>query len=206
MQKRKRRARTFALPDNGVGFDDNPIVAQLVRDISGDGKRELYVARRIDRLQWLLDHKRIDEAQYAAGRRLQGDWTSCQIGTLAASTGGGGGRNTSAASDLSNIRLDALKRYGDAMKVVPARVRPALELALIDAGNYSIEWIASALKVDRRVAQERVVVALDCLAAHYGYVMRPDGVVTSGFSSEPSKALRGRAVNGTASATSDSCA
>ena len=171
-KKKKKQMVRKTSPQSVPGYDGNPPVVTPIRDPEGKGKREIFVTRRLDRLQWLLDHKSIDEYQFGAGRRLQNDWEASQRGTAASvsmMSGVVGGVNVSV---LADCRLDAMTRYADAIRAVPVRVRATVELALIDANNYSVEKISAILRIDRRAGQERLQIGLDALAEHYGLKSR----------------------------------
>src|ERR1700693_6063906 len=69
-------------PGSGPGYDGSPPEFREARDVEGKGKRAAELGPqniRVDRLEWLLAHRRIDVAQHAAGRRLQHDSDIAEI-------------------------------------------------------------------------------------------------------------------------------
>ncbi len=77
-----------------IGYDGNPPEFREARDLAGKGKRKSELGPqniRVDRIEWLLSHKRIDVAQHSAGRKLQHDSELAQIGSYAMLTDVKGG-------------------------------------------------------------------------------------------------------------------
>ncbi len=80
-----------------IGYDGNPPEFREARDLAGKGKRKSELGPqniRVDRIEWLLAHKRIDLAQHSAGRKLQHDSELAQIGSYAILTDVKGGSGT----------------------------------------------------------------------------------------------------------------
>lgn len=122
--------------------------------------------RRIDGLQWLLDHKSISPQQFDAGRRLQADWQSSKIERsprMMFSPGGGG------SSDLPDAVLDAGTRFKDAMAVLPTELVGLTTLFLLPEDHpFSLERCAAIVREDRKAASFGIRISLSLLARHYG--------------------------------------
>ncbi len=125
--------------------------------------------RRIDRLQWLLDHGTIESHQFHAGRRLQEDWQTSRIETRPRMSFSPGGLP---ATSLSDTALDAGTRVKDALAVLPREVVTLTELFLMPEDHpFSLERCAALVRLDRKAAALGIKVALSLLARHYGYCM-----------------------------------
>src|SRR5258707_12968505 len=93
-----------------IGYDGNPPEFREARDLAGKGKRKSEFGPqniRVDRIEWLLAHKRIDLAQHAAGRKLQHDSELAQIGSYATLTVVKEGSGT---NRLPYLKCDAIAR------------------------------------------------------------------------------------------------
>lgn len=156
---------------------------KTVEDVVGPAKisamhrrdRELSVVagapkgfRRIDRLQWLFDHKAIEQYQLDAGRRLQEDWHASR---LEVSPGMQMGRSGSAAStNLSDAKCDAIQRLKSAMGCLPIQLETLLTLFLMPEDEpFSLERCAAIVREDRKAASYGIRIGLTILARHYGY-------------------------------------
>lgn len=118
----------------------------------------------IDRLAWLLAHKRIEPHQCDAGRRLQQDW---ELSELRAFSTFEGGKTTGGAGNLlPDVKCDAIKRREQARKSVGNSGWRIIEMVVIE--NKSLEKCAAILRVKPSSMSTGLMVALDALAAHYG--------------------------------------
>jgi hypothetical protein len=152
------------------GRDGNKQEFLETRDLEGRGKRE--PARggqniNVDRLEWLLAHRRIDVAQHAAGRRLQRDCELAAIGLYAVPPDllKMGGKRPSRGYLISDAKCDAIARVNAARARVGAPGFRILELVAIE--NLTL------LDAARRMGElpDRLplalCVALDALASFY---------------------------------------
>lgn len=117
----------------------------------------------VDRLEWLLAHKRILQHQYAAGRQLQQDWELSQIGGLKSaleSVGGGSGTNR-----LSDVKCDAIRRVGKAREAIGNPGWRILELVVLD--NVSLGKAEARMGLPAQSGISALTVALGTLARHY---------------------------------------
>lgn len=152
------------------GFDGQiPPRTRAVRDIEGDGKRQVTVEHRIDRLQWLLDHKSIAEYQFAAGRRLQSDWQKSKIEVCASANmlGGGSGH---ARSTLSDTKLDAGTRLKEALATLPTELLTLTTIFLLPEDHApTLERLAASVRLHKQAVAFGIRTSLTILARHYGY-------------------------------------
>lgn len=149
-----------------IGYDGNAPEFREARDLAGKGKREKVLGPqniRIDRLEWLLAHKRIESYQHAAGRKLQKHSETAQIGGFSTFQGGMGGSH---ATHLSDTKCDAVAAVNEARKHVGNGAWRILELVVID--NFSLEKAAAHMRIHARGALPALHIALDALARHYG--------------------------------------
>ena len=156
-------------PHGGTpGYDGQiPPRHRAVRDIEGDGKREITVEHRIDRLQWLFDHKSIGQHHFDAGRRLQADWQTSKIEVSPRMLGGGGGGQ--ARSTLTDAACDATDRMNRALSVLPAELLTLLTLFLLPEDHFqSLERCAAAVRIHPKAAALGLRTGLSLLARHYG--------------------------------------
>lgn len=117
----------------------------------------------VDRLEWLLSHRRIDGPQHAAGRRLQRDSEQAQIGgfaTLGALPGGSG------TMRLSDAKCDAIKAVNDVRTLIRGMGWRILELVVLE--NVSLAKAEGRLRLPVGGGHGALIVALDLLASHYG--------------------------------------
>ena len=149
-----------------IGYDGNPPEFREARDLAGKGKRKSELGPqniRVDRIEWLLAHKRIDVAQHSAGRKLQHDFELAQIGSYAILSDAKGGSGTNRLPDL---KCDAIARVNAARTHVGSGVGwRILELVVIE--NVSLEKAAARMRIHSRGALPALQGALDTLAAHY---------------------------------------
>jgi hypothetical protein len=150
-----------------IGYDGNAPEFREARDIAGKGKRKSELGPqniRVDRLEWLLAHKRIDVAQHSAGRKLQHDTELAQIGSYATlenvKCGSGSGTNR-----LPDVKCDAIARVNAAHRHMGHKGWRILELVVIE--NVSLEKGAAMMRIHPRGALPALQGALDALAAHY---------------------------------------
>ncbi len=148
------------------GHDNEPPIFLDVRDAAGAGKRSIkgILNINVDRLSYLLAHRRITQAQHDAGRELQADAELAQIGGYATGSGEPAGGN--GYRGLSDARLDAQTRHGAALRVLGASGRKIVELVVIS--GYSVEKAEVILRLPYRAGVGMLIGALDCLAHHYG--------------------------------------
>jgi hypothetical protein len=149
-----------------IGYDGNAPKFEAARDLDGKGKRDPILGPQninVDRLEWLLAHKRIDAPQHAAGRKLQRDSEQAQIGGFASLDGGRGGSGT---ERLTDVKCDAIARVNGARIYVGNSCWRILELVVID--NVSLEKAAVRMRIHARGALPTLQAALDTLARHYG--------------------------------------
>ena len=161
-RKQRRRAETETV-------DGPAVVTALHRKdrVLGPGAGAARGFRRIDRLQWLADHKAIGDHQLYAGRRLQADWQTSKIEASPRMGFGGGGGIPGALSDAA---LEAGRRVKNALAVLPAELVTLTTLFLLPEDHpFSLERVAAMVKEDRRAAAYGIRIALSLLARHYGY-------------------------------------
>lgn len=149
-----------------VGYDGFPPEFRESRDLDGKGRRSVELGPtniNVDRLEWLLAHKRIDVAQHAAGRRLQLDSEMAQIGGYTTLEGGKGGSGT---NRLSDVKLDAMARHGAAHAA--AGNIGSLILRLVVEENKSLEKTGALMRVNGKAIALGLQMALDAVAKFYG--------------------------------------
>lgn len=153
------------------GFDGEGPIFEIkrgseVRDrLTGAIVREGEMSKQnlnVDRLEWLLAHKRIDVAQHAAGRRLQLDCEMAQIGGYTTLEGGKGGCGT---NRLSDVKLDAMSRHGAAHAA--AGNIGSLILRLVVEENKSLEKAGALMRVSGKAVALGLQMALDAVARFY---------------------------------------
>ncbi len=150
-----------------IGYDGNPPEFREARDLAGKGKRKSEFGPqniRVDRIEWLLAHKRIDLAQHSAGRKLQHDSELAQIGSYAILTDVKGGSGTNRLPDL---KCDAIARVNAARAHVGSKGVGWRILELVVIENLSLEKAAAMMRIHSRGALPALQGALDALAAHY---------------------------------------
>jgi hypothetical protein len=153
-----------------IGYDGNPPEFREARDLAGKGKRKSELGPqniRVDRIEWLLAHKRIDVAQHSAGRKLQYDSELAQIGGYAILTDVKGGPGTNRLPDL---KCDAIARVNAARAHVGSKGVGWRILELVVIENTSLEKAAAMMRIHSRGALPALQGALDALAAHYRLV------------------------------------
>jgi hypothetical protein len=162
-----RNWQEAACPPLKPGYDGQiPPRERAVRDIEGDGKREITVEHRIDRLQWMLDHKAIGQHHFDAGRRLQADWQTSKIEVMPRMEYGGGGQ---ARSTLTDAACDAVTRLKNALDVLPSELLTLLTLFLLPEDHpQSLERCAAAVRLHPKAASFGLRAGLSLLARHYG--------------------------------------
>lgn len=122
----------------------------------------------VDRLQWLHKHgpldRRIDQTQLDAGRTLQRDAELAELRGYVCMDGGrsGGGTNR-----LSDVKLDAMRRHGDAHQWV-GNVN-SLILRLIVEENKSLEKAAALMRESAKGMNLALRGALDALSRFYDH-------------------------------------
>jgi hypothetical protein len=164
-----KKPKAYAMSRAAPGHDGNPPEFREARDIEGKGKRKSALGPqniRVDRLEWLLAHRRIDLAQHAAGRRLQHDWELALIGGYAspdASSGGPG--SASGVNRLADVKCDAIARVNAARGHVGGKGWRILELVAVQ--NVSLGEAALRMRESPDRMQLGLSVALDALASHY---------------------------------------
>lgn len=165
------KPKPCAIHGAAPGHDGNPPEFREARDLEGKGKRRSELGPQnicVDRLEWLLAHKRIDLAQHAAGRRLQRDCELAAIGGYAAIDGGGFGRSPGSGSGvnrLADVKCDAIARVNAARAHVGAKGWRILELVAVE--NVSMGEAAKRMDQSPDRIQLALAVALDALASHY---------------------------------------
>jgi len=148
------------------GYDDNPPVDYEVRDPEGEGKRKITVTRRIDRLLYMLEHGRIAEHQFEAGRRLQADFERMTVGGYAVCIGVAG--SPSPGSNLADAKCDAMDRYMAAITSAPPITRHVIQSLICEDTDKSLDQYAIRAGSDRRQIMGLLIAGLDALAVHYG--------------------------------------
>jgi hypothetical protein len=165
VKKPNSSATSHAAP----GYDGNPPEFREARDIEGRGKRESVAGPqniRVDHLEWLLAHRRIDLAQHAAGRRLQQDCELATIGGYASTDGASGGPGSgSGVNRLADVKCDAITRVNAARRHVGGKGWRILEVIVVQ--NVSLTEAAGRMRESRHRMQLALSVALDALASHY---------------------------------------
>lgn len=148
-----------------IGYDGEPPQFREARDLHGKGKRETVLGPQniaVDRLEWMLAHKRIEQYQHQAGRQLQADVQLAEIATYATSGARTGG---SGSSTLSDAKCDAISRVNGVRVSLRGLAWRILELVVID--GLSVEKAETRLRLRYRAGHGALLVALDSLAAHY---------------------------------------
>lgn len=149
------------------GYDGNAPLFVATRDLVGkDGRREQVdgpTNLNHNRLTMLEARGIITKAQMAAGERLAKDWQLSIIMPTASSVmvGNGGAGGCQLPND---VKVDAMKRHGAAMKAV------GMAWQILDAVccmDRRIDQAASMLKIHPRRATGQLEVGLDVLALHY---------------------------------------
>lgn len=124
--------------------------------------------RRIDRLQWLFDHRAIEQYQLDAGRRLQEDWHASRLEVSPGMQMGRGGGSPS--TNLSDAKCDAIQRLKSAMGCLPIQLETLLTLFLMPEDEpFSLERCAAIVREDRKAASYGIRIGLTILARHYGF-------------------------------------
>ena len=151
------------------GFDGQPPELREPRNRRAWAKEHEIPRQNIntDRLEWLLAHRRIAEYQLLAGRRLQQDWELSQLAPYAALDPGRREPAGAGSMRLPDVKLDAMRRYGDAMKSVGRSGGTLIRLVVLE--NISLEKAAALMRMPARGALPALQVALDSLASHYGF-------------------------------------
>jgi hypothetical protein len=143
--------------------------------IAGGGNRQrMYRQLRDDPLARLHSHRQIDDAQYQAGRRYQGDFEASQISVAAVDPTRepvDGGR---IAEPFGERRMRALKSLARADAALGLRGAILMRYFLLE--RMPIRAIAAAHAITKRTHVEHlgweIARHLDTLALHYGYVAR----------------------------------
>ncbi len=176
-----RRLGSFALSKEGrdfmrergsIGYDGQPPEFRQkrgseVRDSkTGEIIREGEMSPHninVDRLAWLLAHKRITQTQHDAGERLQHDAELAETIPFTKLEGGrgGGGMNL-----LPDIKCDAIDRVNRARAAVGHTGWRIIEMVALR--NISLEKAGAILRVKPSSMTTGLMVALDALASHYG--------------------------------------
>ena len=163
-----RKLEPYRIAGMAPGYDGNPPEFREARDVEGKGKRIAELGPqniRVDRLEWLLAHRRIDVAQHAAGRRLQHDSEIAEIrGYAAVEIGRGGG--ASGVNRLADVKCDAIVRINAARMHVGGKGWRILELVVLE--NASLGEAARRMRESADRMQLGLSVSLDALASHYG--------------------------------------
>ena len=164
-----KKPRRYAIGHAAPGHDGNPPEFREARDIEGRGKRESVAGPqniRVDHLEWLLAHRRIDLAQHAAGRRLQQDCELATIGGYGSPDGSGGGKGSASGVNLlADVKCDAIARVNAARRHVGGKGWRILELVAVQ--NVSLTVAAAHMHESPDRMQLGLSVALDALASHY---------------------------------------
>ncbi len=139
-----------------------------VRDDAGRGKRSIkgILNINVDRIGYLLAHRRITQAQHDAGRKLQADAELAQIGGYATGSGEPAGGN--GYRGLSDAKLDAQARHASALRVLGPSGRKIVELVVISGHGLSKAEAIMRLPVGGGIGA--LSVALDVLAEHFGLI------------------------------------
>ena len=140
----------------------------------GHGARSIHGWRSVRTIDVLHRHspREITAAHVKAAGRLLSDY---EIGIEGASNGRSYDRVDGAASGgISGIRLDALRRYREAMDVCGVEGARVLGWVVID--NLSVAKIADKLGLHRDRAHGRLYAALERLREHYWPPRRDVGV------------------------------
>jgi hypothetical protein len=163
------KPKPYAISGAAPGHDGNPPEFREARDIAGRGKRSSALGPqniRVDHLEWLLAHRRIDPAQHAAGRRLQYDCELATIGGYASTDGSSGGPGSaSGVNRLTDVKCDAIARVNAARAHIGGKGWRILETIVVQ--NVSLTEAAARLRESRHRLQLALSVALDALASHY---------------------------------------
>jgi len=149
--------------DPRIGYDGNPPVFAKTKGTRAQESSPQNL--NVDRLQWLYEHRLIDEAQHIAGKAFQKFYLTAQIGMNGSST-----ELSSRGPDLlADRRLDAMQQFGkahDALKMWPAHWA-MLDLCILrDCG---LADAAHTLKRPQKWALPAIRDALDVLAKIYGF-------------------------------------
>lgn len=155
-----------------VGRDGKPLVfveargSEVIDPATGRVLREAVDGRtniNVDRLEWLLAHKRIEPHHHAAGRRFQADWEGSErisYGGLSNVRGGAG------IADVAAGRIEAIKRRNDARERLGPLTFRFVEMVCLE--NMSVEKAATCLRLHPKVGMGLFIGGLDTLARFYG--------------------------------------
>lgn len=149
-----------------IGYDGLAPEFREARDLDGKGKRQAELGPqniRVDRLEWLLAHKKIELHHHYAGRKLQHDQEQAQIGGYASLQGGLGGSGT---TRLSDAKCDAIGRVNAARIYVGNKCWRILELVVIE--NTSLADAEARMGLTTGNGRGVLLAALDVLSNHYG--------------------------------------
>lgn len=150
------------------GFDGHPpeFVEQRIFTYEKGARKptDCPVNINTDRITYLFNHGRLEERQYLAARRLEEDWQlSLILPTASSMCSGGGGRSGDFAA-LSDAKVDALRRHGDARAALG---RNWAIIELVVEQHLSVERAAAALRVNRYEAMGLLKATLHQLADLY---------------------------------------
>lgn len=156
-----------------IGYDGNPPEFGVkrgseVRDsLTGEIIREAEVSPlnvNLDRIEWLYAHKKIDQAQYDAARKLQSDCQIAEIMNYASPALVGGGTQ---CGFICDAKIDAMKRV-NAARAVFVHYWPGWKLIeLVAVENYSTEKATAIMRRPHKWGPSALADALDMLAKHY---------------------------------------
>lgn len=156
----------MAVSKQEPGHDGAPPVQVEARDLYGEGKRERVKGEKninTDRVEWMYEHGDIDERQHQAALKLQRDWELSLINPVASSVLVGA---TKGQHELPNdVKVAAMKRHRSAQLAL-GYDWPII--VCVVERNKPVDWVASALRIDKRKVAGRLWSALHRLADHYG--------------------------------------
>lgn len=144
------------MPARGSELTD-PKSGKVIRD-AVDSVQNI----NVDRLEWLLAHRRIHAHHHQAGRLLQRDWELAEIATYSTidGVGGGGGLNR-----LPDAKLDAMTRMGRAREYVGPMAWSIIDLVVLQ--GVSLNKAEAHLRMSQKSGIGALTVALDALARFY---------------------------------------
>ena len=120
----------------------------------------------VDRLEWLLAHKRIEPHQHTAGEYLQADWQLAEQLTFATA---GAARSGGGTNRLADAKCDAHDRMNDAVERLGGNRSIGWKIVdLVILQNVSLEKAERSLALPLRSGLGALRGALDSLARLYG--------------------------------------
>ena len=149
------------------GYDGAEFVVERIRDLAGRGKRDIVRRLRYDVIGQLAKRGRLTEIQRAAATQIQCDWQMGEMMITARSAIGTRGRNDDFG--LLAAKIDAQKRYGDAVRIWDVRYRSFVVAIVIQ--NRGIGATCKRFEIPDWLGHNILSKCLDDLARYYERVL-----------------------------------